>query len=207
MSLSNTMCRLAVMVYRYWVPKLWTETVDAHRAAVRGATLEATASLVAEHGLTGVTMSQIAYRAGIGRATLYKYFPDLQAVLAAWHERQISSHLQHLHGAVTAQAPFERLRQALSVYATIQSHARSHGGGDLAAMLHHSEHVDHAREQLRAFLRDLIVEAAAAGDVRTDTDADDLAVYCLHALTAAAAISDPDATGRLVDVTLAGLRP
>ena len=38
-------------------------------------------------------MSQIAEQTGIGRATLYKYFPDVEAILLAWHERQVTGHL------------------------------------------------------------------------------------------------------------------
>ena len=71
------------------VPKLWSETIESHRTAVREATLDTTAALVAEHGLRSVTMSQIAEHTGIGRATLYKYFPDVEAILVAWHERQV----------------------------------------------------------------------------------------------------------------------
>jgi len=57
--------------------------LKAHRDAVREATIKATAALVAQHGLTGVTMSQIAKDTGIGRATLYKYFPDVESILRA----------------------------------------------------------------------------------------------------------------------------
>src|SRR4051812_5802487 len=65
------------------MPKIWSQTIEAHRDAVREATINATAALVAEHGLTGVTMSQIAKDTGIGRATLYKYFPDVESILRA----------------------------------------------------------------------------------------------------------------------------
>jgi AcrR family transcriptional regulator len=75
------------------MPKLWNETIDAHRRDVREAILDTTATLVAGHGLLSVTMSQIAEKTGIGRATLYKYFPDVEAILLAWHGRQIASHL------------------------------------------------------------------------------------------------------------------
>jgi len=75
------------------MPKLWDETIEAHRRAVRDATLDTAAALVAERGLRAVTMSQIAEETGIGRATLYKYFPDVEAILVAWHERHISAHL------------------------------------------------------------------------------------------------------------------
>ncbi|MDQ3153275.1 MAG: TetR/AcrR family transcriptional regulator, partial [Actinomycetota bacterium] len=57
------------------MPKLWNETIEAHRRAVIDATLDTTWALVTEHGLLSVTMSQIAEKTGIGRATLYKYFP------------------------------------------------------------------------------------------------------------------------------------
>jgi AcrR family transcriptional regulator len=79
--------------YTFLVPKLWNETIEEHRREVRGAILDATVALVAEHGLLSVTMSQIAEETGIGRATLYKYFPDVEAILLAWHEHQINGHL------------------------------------------------------------------------------------------------------------------
>lgn len=78
------------------MPKLWSDTIEAHRRTVRDATIDATAALVAEHGLRAVTMSQVAEATGIGRATLYKYFPDVEAILSAWHEREISAHLEQL---------------------------------------------------------------------------------------------------------------
>src|ERR671921_393403 len=78
------------------VPKLWKETIEAHRQGVRDAVLDTTAALVAEHGLRSVTMSQIAGETGVGRATLYKYFSGVEAILLAWHERQITGHLEHL---------------------------------------------------------------------------------------------------------------
>ena len=41
-----------VTAYHGFMPKIWNETIAAHRDAVREATLDATARLVAEHGLT-----------------------------------------------------------------------------------------------------------------------------------------------------------
>src|SRR5256885_17124749 len=103
------------------MPKLWNETIAAHRRAVRDAILDTTAALVAEHGLASVTMSQIAEQTGIGRATLYKYFPDVEAILVAWHERQIHAHLQQLAsiGAGVAD-PRGPLEPALPAYAALQ---------------------------------------------------------------------------------------
>ena len=109
------------------VPKLWNETIEAHRRAVRDAILETTAALVAEHGLTSVTMSQIAEETGIGRATLYKYFPDVEAILLAWHERHVTGHLEHL-AELRDQAgdAGERLEVVLEAYALISHERYSH---------------------------------------------------------------------------------
>ncbi|MFF1497753.1 hypothetical protein [Streptomyces sp. NPDC058304] len=52
-----------------------------------------------------------------------------------------------------------------------------------------------------------LAEAAEAGDLRSDVPPAELAQYCLHALTAAAALTSQTAVARLVAVTLDGLRP
>ena len=168
------------------VPKLWNETIEAHRAAVRDATLDTTAALVAEHGLRSVTMSQIAEETGIGRATLYKYFPDVEAILLAWHERQVTGHLEQL-ADVRDQAgdAGERLEAVLEAYALI---SHEHHDSELAALLHRDEQVAQAQRQLRDMVRDLLAEAAATGAVRDDVAPDELASYCLHALAAASSL-------------------
>jgi AcrR family transcriptional regulator len=186
------------------VPKLWNETIDAHRRAVRDATLDSTAALVAKHGLLSVTMAKIAGETGIGRATLYKYFPDVEAILVAWHERQVAGHLDHLI-AIRDQAgdAGERLEAVLEAYAFI---SHEHHGTELAAGLHRGEHVVKARHHLHQLIRDLLAEGAVTGDLRNDVSPDELATYCLHALTAASSLPSKAAVRRLVSVTLAGLR-
>jgi AcrR family transcriptional regulator len=192
------------------MPNLWKETMEAHRVAVRDAILDTTWALVAEHGLTSVTMSQIAEKTGIGRATLYKYFPDVEAILLAWHERHVSGHLQYL-AEVREQAgdARERLEAVLEAYALI-SHERfshEHPGTELAVFLHRGEHVVQAQQQLIDLIRDQLIEAAETDDVRDDIAPEELASYCLHALAAARSLPSKAAVRRLVTVTLAGLRP
>jgi AcrR family transcriptional regulator len=52
--------------------------------------------VVDERGPLAVTTSEIAEETGIGRATLYKHFPHVEATLAAWHERHVDAHLEQL---------------------------------------------------------------------------------------------------------------
>ena len=188
------------------MPRLWNDTIEAHRVAVRDAILNTAAALVAERGLASVTMSRIAEGAGIGRATLYKYFPDVEAILLAWHERQVAADLDHLAGVRDRRGSVgERLHAVLEAFAFI-SHERRHEG-KLAVLLHRREHVDQAQRRLHDLVRDLLADGARAGELRDDVAPDELASYCLHALTAAGALQSRDGVRRLVTVTMAGLRP
>ena len=191
-------------MYASNVPKLWEATIDEHRRQVRDAILDATWSLVGERGLLSVTMSMIAQQTGIGRATLYKYFPDVEAILSAWHERQVTDHLATLAALQEEDGPArDRLRAMATAYARICQMRARHGAQELGPLLHRSEHVARAEERLHALFRDLLSEARAAGEVRDDAPAEELATFCLYALGAAGGLgSDDDAVRRLVDVTL-----
>ena len=189
------------------MPKLWNETIEAHRREVRDAILDTAAALVGQHGLRSVTMSQIAEETGIGRATLYKYFSGVEAILFAWHDRQINAHLEHL--AEMQDHPGEageRLESVLVAYALIAHQHHGRHGTELAAFLHRGEHVARAQRQLRGMIRDLLAEGAKAGELRDDVSPDELATYCLHALTAASSLPSKASVRRLVAVTLSGLR-
>lgn len=207
----NAQCPFIANPYTPRVPRLWNDTIEAHRHQVRDAILDTTAALAAERGLTSVTMSEIAEQAGIGRATLYKYFPSVDAILHAWHDRQIAGHLQHLadvrDGAGDAG---ERLEAVLEAYALIHHGARRHDDEphrqELAAFLHGDEHVRQRQQHLHRMIRDLVAEAAAAGHVRDDVTPGELATYCLHALQAASTLPSRAAVQRLVAVVLRGLR-
>jgi AcrR family transcriptional regulator len=152
-------------------------------------------------------MSRIAAETGIGRATLYKYFPDVEAILAAWHARHVARHLEHL-ASVRDQAggsAAQRLEAVLTAYALI-THERPQGT-ELAAVVHHGPHIAQAEQHLLGFLGDLIADGARAGELRDDAAPAELASYCLHSLNAAGRLPSAAAVRRLVTVTMAGLRP
>jgi AcrR family transcriptional regulator len=202
-SVSSTSKRILLAV-----PKLWTETIETHRREVRDAILETTAALVAEHGLLAVTMSQIAEETGIGRATLYKYFPDVEAILLAWHDRQITAHLAYLSDVRDqVSGASERLEAVLEAYALLSRHSRGHQDAGLAELLHRDDQIGRAQLQVHEMIRDLLAAAAKAREVRDDVPPDELASYCVHALGGADSQRSKAAVRRLVSVTIDGLRP
>ncbi len=190
------------------MPRLWNETIEAHRRDVREAILDTTWALVSEHGLLSVTMSRIAEETGIGRATLYKYFPGVEAILYAHHERHVTSHLEHLAQLRDQEGDaINRLEAVLQAYARMCHHRARHGTEELGALLHRGEHVADAQQQLVGLFRDLLARVAATGDVRDDVAPDELASFCLHALSAASNLPSEAGIGRLVALTLRALRP
>ncbi|QMU77685.1 helix-turn-helix transcriptional regulator [Streptacidiphilus sp. PB12-B1b] len=188
------------------MPKLWNETIEAHRRTVREAVLDAAAALTAEHGPASLTMSQIAVRAGIGRATLYKYFPDVEAVLAARRQREAERLLARLTGARDRAAgrtgPGGRLQAVLLAYALAAHEQRGAG-----VLPDHGSPSPDPQQPVLELLRELLAQAADAGAVRADIGADELAAYCLHALAAAGAARSEAAVHRLLALTLSALRP
>lgn len=188
------------------VPKLWKDSIEAHHRDVREAILETTASLAAEHGLRAVTMSWIAKETGIGRATLYKYFSDVETILFSWHEDRVTEHLAYLAEVRRVHDDIgQRLEAVLDAFALI-TYERPHNT-ELIELLHRHEHIAHAHKHLTQFARELLTEAAHAGAIRGDVSPDELTGYCLHSLGAAAHLQSKAAVHRLVLVIMAGLRP
>jgi len=189
------------------VPRLWSETIEAHRREVQSAILDTAADLVDQRGLAGVTMSEIAEEAGIGRATLYKYFSDVEAILVAWHDRQVTAHLHHLCEVRDQVDASRRLEAVLEAYALIVHHTRGRHDGALGALLHRDDRAARGEHELRTLFRDLLEEAVARDAVRRDIAATELSEYCIHALRAARRVRSKSAVARIVTLVMAGLRP
>lgn len=208
LSLSSRYVHAVFVLYPQAVPKLWNDTIETHRREVRDAVLHTTAQLVSDRGLRAVTMSAIAEQVGIGRATLYKYFSDVEGILLAWHERQIAHHLDELAEVrERAGPPGEQLENLLDAYAAIVHGSQGHLDAEVSAFLHRDEQVGRARQQLHALIEDTLAEAARAGHVRDDISPAELVSYCVHALAAASALPSRAAVRRLVEVTVDGLQP
>ncbi|MDR7253368.1 AcrR family transcriptional regulator [Nocardioides sp. BE266] len=190
------------------MPKLWTETIETHRHEVRHAIMDTTWTLATQHGPMSVTMSQVASEVGIGRATLYKYFPDVQAILVARHGEHVRQHLDRLHALRDrTDDPTERLSAVAHAYAHICHHRAQHGTLELSALTHQPEHVAEPEQQLRDLFEALIGDAVTAASVRTDIKPRELAIYCVHALGAASNLPNAAASNRLAELVLEALRP
>jgi Transcriptional regulator SbtR-like, C-terminal domain len=83
------------------------------------------------------------------------------------------------------------------------------GGGTAATSplrwVSHSPQARKLQRQLLDLISGLVAEAAEAGVLRRDISADEMAGYCVHALSAAGDSVSPAAVDRLVDVVWDGM--
>ena len=186
------------------MPRLWESSIGAHRQSVRGAAIRAAGALVSTHGLRGVTMSRIADDAGVSRATLYRYFPDVESILQEWHEQHVREHLEALADIASRPGePIDRLEAVLCAYARIE---HEQPRDEIATQLHDTPHAHGADEHVLALLVELLTQCADAGSVRSDIAPRELAVYCVDATRAARRLRSKAAVRRLVELVLAGLK-
>lgn len=183
------------------MPKLWSETVTEHRSAVLDAILDATAQLVHRDGVAGLTMTALAEASGVGRATLYRYVPDVGSALAAWQQREVANHLQRLRTIDAESAPADRLENVLMGYARLRSHRHGDDGS-----LHDTARLAPAESEVCDLLAEIIEDAAHAGLARADIPPRVLAAYATGALGAAAMLPDPSAATRLAGLVLESIR-
>ena len=79
--------------------------------------MNASASLITEYGLDAVSMTQIANVAGMSKASLYRYFPNKQALLLAHAERSFKVHREEMQAVMQhGTEPGQMLRDGIDHY-------------------------------------------------------------------------------------------
>ena len=184
------------------MPRIWADTMDAHRRQVHDAILDATAELVVEHGPLSVAMSAIAERAGIGRATLYKYFPDVESILVTWHRREFAEQLERMRAlSERADITLEHLREFVRAHRRHHAHGKTAVVGTLAHSIAHSDSTiaDTIEADIVDILAGVVRGLARRDEVRTDYSPDVLALWILHSVHAPSDFDDAAVAELLVD--------
>jgi AcrR family transcriptional regulator len=141
--------------------------------AARDAILESTIELLRRDGTEGLTIDAIAAAAGVGRQTIYRWWPSKGAVVVdalAYHGRAVAPVRDS--GSLTADltAFLEDSFDALEDPGTVRTLR------ELGAAAQHDEHVSEALRdftaQRRAALRSLLVKARDRGDIADSADLD-----------------------------------
>jgi len=147
---------------------------------------------------------EIAEKAGVGVATLYRHFPQRADLVAAVFRQEVDACAEAAPVLAAAHAPGEALAHWMRRYAGFIATKRG-----LAGALHSGDPTFDAlpgyfQQRLQPALRALLDAAAAAGEIRADTDAEEL-LFAVARLCMATPDSRPDHATRMVDLLVDGL--
>lgn len=95
------------------MPKINAPTIDEHKALTRCALLEAGADAFARCGLSGTSIGMLADIAGIARTTVYEYFPNKEAVLAALIDERLPPVVDQVVANLPGGDPLARVEEML----------------------------------------------------------------------------------------------
>ncbi len=178
---------------------------DARRNRER--IVAAAAELFAAQGVD-CQMAEVARRAGVGNATVFRHFPAKRDLVLAIVERQMTALLAFTEEAAADPDPTEGLRRIVERMATdlvvdqsLKEMAAAHFEGD--------ERLIALRDRVLARLGALVARCQAAGTVRDDVAAIDVVVLVHGVAGAVLGLEEtrPGLHRRYLALALAGLSP
>jgi AcrR family transcriptional regulator len=91
------------------MPKIRADSIEAHKEQTRRHLLAAAHAILAETRSARLDLAEVAYRARIGRTTLYEYFRDRDDVIASLVEERLPQVVAGVIASVREQVPGDRL--------------------------------------------------------------------------------------------------
>ncbi len=152
-----------------------------------------------------VPVRDIADKAGVGVATLYRRFPKRSDLIAAVFRNEIEACVDTAKQLAEEHQPADAVELWLKAYSSFMVTKKG-----LSAALHsgdpaYADLPGYFRSRFEPVLADMLHEAAAAGDMRADIDAFDL-LRAVGNLTMAGGPDGTDHAARMVDLLVRGLR-
>ncbi|WP_410598126.1 TetR/AcrR family transcriptional regulator [Amycolatopsis sp. lyj-90] len=182
-------------------PRLRTDA-----AANRTKILDTAREVFAAEGL-GVPMSEIARRAGLGVATLYRRFPTKEDLVAEAFAEQMGECVGLLDTALADPDPWHAFCKVIAQVCAMQARDRGFSRAFVTAFPHVAE-FRVLREKAERGFAELVDRAQATGALRRDFDPADLALILLAngGIRASTPEATMDASRRLVAYLLQAFR-
>ena len=153
------------------------------------------------------SMRAIAREASVGIATLYRHFPTRESLVDAVYQDQVERLTLGARELLGQLPPGKAMRRWMDLFADWL--ATKHGMlGTLLAMVESGEIAPaQTRAELLEAITTILDAGSAAGDLRADVTAEDIAASLLGILAVAGRTGDQAQASRLLDLLMDGLRP
>jgi AcrR family transcriptional regulator len=166
--------------------------------------IEVAADSIGELG-PSVSLEEVAKRAGVGIGTLYRHFPNRQALLEAVYRDQVTAHCARARELQSTKPPAEALtlwlRSLLTHNLTMRGLKEALMAGEISPV------TSECKAKMHEVGGELLARAQEVGSVRGDIEITDL-LRLVHSI---ALMVEPGAEGaeraeRVFEVMVAGLR-
>jgi AcrR family transcriptional regulator len=190
----------------HFIKVLGTVDLRADAARNRAALVEAARAVFAEQGLEA-PLDEIARRAEVGNATLYRRFPTRASLVEAVFADRMAEHLEAVEAGLADADPWQGFASYVEAVGAMQ--ARDRGIADLVTMgMSGAPEIEDLRTRAFDGLVRLVNRARAAGVLRADFTTEDVVVLMMAnagLLERSGDISEA-ASRRLVHLLLDGFR-
>ncbi|HVV21506.1 MAG TPA: TetR family transcriptional regulator [Pseudonocardiaceae bacterium] len=150
-------------------------------------------------------LDEIAKRAGVGAGTLYRHFPNREALVEAVYRGEVDALANRATELLADLPPAEALAQWMREQVMFVNHRRGLAVNLKSALKRDSETMAWCRTRMIDAGRELLTAAAGTGAVRPDIEPFDL-LRLGHGLAVACEFGSDEDGERMLGVVLAGLR-
>jgi AcrR family transcriptional regulator len=153
-----------------------------------------------------VPLETIAAEAGVGVGTLYRHFPNRNALIEAAYRHEVEELCDAARELLSVQAPDEALREWMGRFVQYAATKRGMADALRSAVASDSPLFAHTRRKIIAALRLLLEAGAADGTLRSDADPEDVMRAMGAVWNVAAGPEWQDQVSRLLSLLVDGLR-
>lgn len=145
--------------------------------------ITAALTLIAERGLSNVTVSDVARTGGIARQTLYNHFPGIDSIVAEAISRHSAESTRQLRAAVAVvDTPTAKMEQLIRHISQISTHEGHSIDFDHSLAAEYRNLVEDYNRALDDFIATIITSGTGDGSFRQDLDPTVDAVLFRHLL-------------------------
>ncbi|MCW2598873.1 MAG: TetR family transcriptional regulator [Frankiales bacterium] len=153
-----------------------------------------------------VPLETIAAQAGVGVGTLYRHFPNRNALIEAAYRHEVERLCEAAPELLATHEPAEALREWMERFAQYAATKRGMGDALRSAIASDSPLFGHTRSQIVAALRVLLDAGTAEGSLRDDADPEDVMRAMGAVWNVASGLEWQDQVRRLLGLLVDGLR-
>jgi AcrR family transcriptional regulator len=132
------------------------------------------AKAVFSQGGSNASLEAVAGYAGVGIGTLYRHFPTRESLYEAVYRREVDQLVELAGQLETQTTPVAALRDWMRAGVEFMATKKGMAAALAVAVHSSSELATYSIDRLTEALRELLLRAVAAGELRSDVDAEDL---------------------------------